>query len=165
MTILLIRHSLAVEREEWRGNDLQRPLTRRGVKRAYRFFDVLSKIYPKIDYIIVSKAQRTKQTGEILKKFYPDCVFEQTGLLYPGAVKADFEEALKDKNGIVAVVGHEPDLSNYLKDIMHSPNLNVKFSKPSVAVLEEGVLKGLFQYKQFKAIYEKSKKIKKTELK
>jgi phosphohistidine phosphatase len=163
MTLLLIRHSLAVEIEEWDGHDLARPLTRRGVKRAYRFFDVVSKIYPHIDYIVTSKAQRAKQTAEILKKFYPHSKFEESGLLYPGATFNDISEVLENKKGVVAVVGHEPDLSNYIKDCMHAPNLKIKLSKPSLAHIEENTLKGLFEYKQFKAIYEKMKKHKKTE--
>ena len=154
MKILFIRHSLAVDRDEFTGHDFDRPLTHRGVKRAFRFFKIIKFIYPKIDYIITSKALRAKQTAEVLKKFYKNARYEESSLLLPGSGINELKKALEGKSGVVAVVGHEPDLSNMIKEIMHAPNLKLKLSKPSLAEVEEGVLKGLFQYKQIKAIYE-----------
>jgi len=150
MKILFVRHSLAIERDEWFDNDLYRPLSEKGIKRAKKFFAVIKKIYPAIDFIITSKAVRAKQTAEILKKFYPNAVFEETSLLYPGADIRNLKEVLENKQGIVAIVGHEPDLSSMIKDIMHAPNLKIKLSKPSLAEIEDDVLKALFSYKHFK---------------
>jgi phosphohistidine phosphatase len=158
MTVLFIRHSLAVDRDEFAGHDFDRPLTRRGVKRAFRFFKVIKKIYPKIDYIITSKALRAKQTAEVMKKFYKNAMFEESNLLLPGSDINDLRKVLEGKKGVVAIVGHEPDLSNFIKEIMHSPNLNIKLSKPSLASLEDDVLKALFQYKHIKAMYENTAK-------
>ncbi len=154
MKILFIRHSLAMERNEFLGHDFDRPLTRRGVKRAFRFFNVIKIIYPKIDYIITSQALRAKQTAEVLKKFYKNANYEESSLLLPGSGINELKKILDGKSGVVAIVGHEPDLSNMIKEIMHAPNLKLKLSKPSLAEVEEGVLKGLFQYKQIKAVYE-----------
>jgi len=39
---------------------------------------------------------------------------------------------------------------------MHAPNLKIKLSKPSLAEVEDGELKGLFEYKHIKAMYEKN---------
>jgi len=39
---------------------------------------------------------------------------------------------------------------------MHAPNLKIKLSKPSLAEVEDGVLKGLFEYKHIKAMYQKN---------
>jgi len=154
MNILFIRHSLAVDRGEFEGHDFDRPLTHRGVKRAFRFFKVIKIIYPKIDYIITSKALRAKQTAQILQKFYKNAIFEESNLLLPGSDINDLRKVLEGKKGVVAIVGHEPDLSNFIKEIMHAPNLKIKLSKPSLAAVEDNVLKALFQYKQIKAIYE-----------
>jgi phosphohistidine phosphatase len=150
MKILFIRHSLAVERDEWIGHDFERPLTDKGVKRAKKFFKHIKRIYPEIDFIVTSKALRAKQTAEALKSFYPETLYEETSLLYPGAGINELRQVLQGKNGIVAIVGHEPDLSNFVKELMYAPNLKLKLRKPSLIEFEDGFLKALFQYKHFK---------------
>jgi len=150
MKLLFIRHSLAMERDEWSGHDFERPLTEKGLKRAKKFFKHIQKIYPEINYIITSKAKRAKQTAEVLKLFYPDSKYEETPLLYPGAGLDELKQIIDDKAGVVAIVGHEPDLSNFVKELMYAPNLKLKLRKPSLIEMEEGVMKALFQYRHFK---------------
>jgi phosphohistidine phosphatase len=152
--ILLIRHSLA---EDYANSDFERRLTPRGVKRAFRFFEVISKIYPDLDYIIASEAVRARQTAEVMKKFYENAKLIVTPKLYQASVE-DFKEVLKDFKGKIAIVGHEPDLSDFARYLLNSPNLHIKLSKPSlVEIDEEDVLKSLIQYKQAKAVYERLK--------
>ena len=150
MKLLFIRHSLAMDREVFVGNDLERPLVEKGIKRAKTFFKHIKKIYPKIDYIITSKAKRAKDTALILKEFYKDAIYEETTLLYPGANINDLRKVLKNKDGIIAVIGHEPDLSEFIKELMFAPNLKIKLKKPSLVELEDKVLKALIQYKHLK---------------
>lgn len=150
MKLLFIRHSLAMDREAFVGNDLERPLVEKGIKRAKTFFKHIKKIYPEIDYIITSKAKRAKDTALILKEYYKDAIYEETTLLYPGANINDLKEVLKNKDGIIAIVGHEPDLSEFIKELMFAPNLKIKLKKPSLAELEDKVLKALIQYKHLK---------------
>jgi phosphohistidine phosphatase len=150
MKLLFIRHSLAVERDEFTGHDFERPLTEKGVKRAKKFFKYISKLYPDIDFILTSKALRARQTADVLKGFYPGAVFEQTALLYPGAGINEFKQVLQNKHGVIAVTGHEPDLSEFVKSLMYAPNLKLKLQKPSLAEVEDGVLKALLQYKHIK---------------
>lgn len=150
MKLLFIRHSLAMDREAFVGNDLERPLVEKGIKRAKTFFKHIKKIYPQIDYIITSKAKRAKDTALILKEYYKDAIYEETTLLYPGANINDLKEVLKNKDGIIAIVGHEPDLSEFIKELMFAPNLKIKLKKPSLVELEDKVLKALIQYKHLK---------------
>lgn len=150
MKLLFIRHSLAMDREAFVGNDLERPLVEKGIKRSKTFFKHIKKIYPQIDYIITSKAKRAKDTALILKEYYKDAIYEETTLLYPGANINDLKEVLKNKDGIIAIVGHEPDLSEFIKELMFAPNLKIKLKKPSLAELEDKVLKALIQYKHLK---------------
>ena len=149
MKLLFIRHSLAVERDEWNGHDFDRPLTEKGKKRAKKFFKNIKKIYPKIDYIISSKALRALDTAKIMNEFY-NTNFEITTKLNPGANINDLKEIINNKEGIIAIVGHEPDLSEMIKALMYAPNLKIKLRKPSLVEVEEGVLKALIQYKQYK---------------
>lgn len=150
MKLLFIRHSLAMDKEVFVGNDLERPLVEKGIKRAKTFFKHIKKIYPEIDYIITSKAKRAKDTALILKEYYKDAIYEETTLLYPGANINDLKEVLKNKDGIIAIVGHEPDLSEFIKELMFAPNLKIKLKKPSLVELEDKVLKALIQYKHLK---------------
>jgi len=150
MKLLFIRHSLAMDKEVFVGNDLERPLVEKGIKRSKTFFKHIKKIYPEIDYIITSKAKRAKDTALILKEYYKDAIYEETTLLYPGANINDLKEVLKNKDGIIAIVGHEPDLSEFIKELMFAPNLKIKLKKPSLVELEDKVLKALIQYKHLK---------------
>jgi phosphohistidine phosphatase len=154
MKILFIRHSLAVERDEWVGHDFDRPLEEKGIKRAKKFFKHIKQIYPHIDFIVTSKAKRALQTAKILKHYYPESVYEESTLLYPGADFNDLKEVLKSKEGVVAIIGHEPDLSEFVKNMMYAPNLKIKLRKPSLVELEDGIMKALIQYKHFKENHE-----------
>lgn len=151
MKLLLIRHSLA---EDIAPSDFERKLTNRGAKRAFRFFKMVKIIYPQIDYIISSDALRAKQTAEILKRFYKNAKFITSPSLYQADIK-DFEEVLSRVKGVVAIVGHEPDLSDFVK--YKCGNVRIKLSKPSLVEIEDDVLKSLIQYKQAKMIYERLK--------
>ena len=151
MKLLFIRHSLAVDREEFEGHDFDRPLTQKGIKRAKRLFRAIKNIY-EIEYIITSTAKRALESAEILKEFYPDAVFIKSSKLLPGANIHDLKEVLDDIQGTVAIVGHEPDLSQMIRDIMHSPNLKIKLAKPSVAEMDDNILKALLSHKHFKGI-------------
>ena len=150
MKYLFIRHSLAVEREKFLGHDFDRPLSERGIKRAKRFFKEIKKIYPGIDFIITSTAKRALKTAEILKDYYPKAKFITTAKLLPGARINEFQEVVLDKKGIIAIVGHQPDLEEIIKDLMYAPNLKIKLSKPSLAEIEEKTLKALISYKHLK---------------
>ncbi len=149
MKVLFIRHSLAVEKEEFLGHDFDRPLVEKGIKRAKKFFKNIKEIY-EIDYIITSPALRALQTAEILKGYFPKAVFIKTNRLLPGASINDFKEIIAEKQGTVAIVGHQPDLENIIKEMMHAPNLKMKLSKPSLAEVEENTLKALISYKHLK---------------
>ncbi len=150
MKYLFIRHSLAVEREEFLGHDFDRPLSEKGVKRAKKFFKEVKKIYPDIDYIITSNAKRALQTAEILKNFYPKSKFIKTAKLLPGAGIKEFKETVANKNGILAIVAHQPDIEEIIKSLMYAPNLKIKLSKPSLVEIEENILKALISYKHLK---------------
>ena len=150
MKYLFIRHSLAVEREEFLGHDFDRPLSEKGIKRAKRFFKEIKKIYPEIDFIITSTAKRALKTAEILKDYYPKAKFIKTTKLLPGAGINEFHEVVLDKKGVIAIVGHQPDLEEIIKDLMYAPNLKIKLSKPSLAEIEEKTLKALISYKHLK---------------
>jgi phosphohistidine phosphatase SixA len=64
MSLLLIRHASAGERDEWVGDDRRRPIDKRGRKQARRLVDLLAP-YP-VERIVSSPADRCVQTVEPL---------------------------------------------------------------------------------------------------
>jgi len=64
MPLLLVRHARAGEREEWEGDDSERPLDERGLGRAEELVELLQP-YP-IERILSSPARRCVETVEPL---------------------------------------------------------------------------------------------------
>jgi len=150
MKLLFIRHSLAIEREEYLGHDFDRPLSEKGIKRAKKFFKEIKKIYPHIDFIITSTAKRALQSAEILDSYYPKAKIVKTSKLLPGAGINEFNEIISEKEGVIAIVGHQPDIEEIIKSLMYAPNLKIRLSKPSLVELEDNILKALLSYKHLK---------------
>ncbi len=137
MRLLFIRHAKAVDREEWSGNDLQRPLSQEGVKKAKEFFSKLPKIYT-IDVIVSSKATRAIQTAEILKEFYPNVKYFETSRLNPGSTVLEIEHLIERFRCYenVAFIGHEPDFSLAISHLSGCDLMHIRVRKASVIALE-----------------------------
>lgn len=66
MTILLVRHALAVPRKEWAGDDARRPLSSRGTRQAGALVEVLRQY--RVDRVYSSPALRCVATVEPLAR-------------------------------------------------------------------------------------------------
>lgn len=157
MRILLIRHSIAMEREGWQDDDLLRPLTEKGEKVAKDFFKKLTKIYPSLDAVITSKAIRAFKTADILLKAYPTAQSETETLLNPGCSFDDFCTLLNKyrEHEIVAFVGHEPDFSTITSRLIGADFISMRLKKPSIVEIElegncAGTLRNLISPKVLK---------------
>lgn len=120
MRLLFIRHAIAMDRAEFEGDDLLRPLTPKGKKRAKKAFQGLRRLYPEIDLIYSSRAVRAKQTAEILARVYGDARIVETERLNPGAEFEHFKQIMSELRGrpeTLALVGHEPDFSEIIGSI------------------------------------------------
>jgi phosphohistidine phosphatase len=116
MKLLLIRHAIAEEREEFAQtgeSDDKRPLTDRGRKKMKRVASGLADIVEKIDLIASSPLTRALETAEILHKRYPETAIATVGALEPVQSYETFLDWLQRLEGVetVAAVGHEPHLS------------------------------------------------------
>ena len=129
MKIFFIRHAKAVSRDEWSEDDLLRPLSKKGVEISENFFEKISLIFD-IDIIISSKATRAIQTAKILSKFYPNAIFQTSTLLNPGCSFNDIKILIDEYSGYenIALVGHEPDISLILNDLLGCERVDVKKS-------------------------------------
>lgn len=157
MRILLIRHSIALERTEWDSDDLLRPLADRGKEVANDFFKKMPKVYRSIDVIISSKATRAIQTADLLGNNYSGSRFEVEELLNPGCTPDAFREILQRYQEVetIAFVGHEPDFSEITANLLGVPTLPMRLRKPSIVDIEwdengQGILRNLISPKVFK---------------
>ncbi len=142
MRILLIRHAKAADRALFFGNDMKRPLVQKGIERSKKLFGALKDTF-KIDLIVSSEAVRAYQTAKILNEFFKEAPLVKEPLLNPGASESDYLKVIKKHSGAntLAMVGHEPDISETVGYFLGCEYLNVKIKKSSITELlyEEGL--------------------------
>ena len=115
MKLLIIRHAIAEDQEEWAktGNsDDARPLTTKGERRMARVARGLHTVVDSIDVLAASPLVRAQQTAAIIAAEYGDQPIETTPVLVPETSLVDFMGWLTERaeQAVVAVVGHEPHL-------------------------------------------------------
>jgi phosphohistidine phosphatase len=114
MKLLIIRHAIAAEREDFSGpNDDLRPLTDEGREKMKRNVAGLRVLLPQIDTLATSPLLRAQQTAEIVAHAYAIDKTAVTDALVPEEPYAKLERWLAKhaEERVVAVVGHEPHLS------------------------------------------------------
>ena len=116
MNLYLIRHAIAVE-EDPSGEDSQRPLTEKGVKKMRQIAKGLRTLGVEFDLILTSPYTRARQTADILgdvfrlkKEILISANLSPMG--DPDLLLAEINE--KYKADSLALVGHEPYLSAFV---------------------------------------------------
>jgi phosphohistidine phosphatase len=112
MKLYFMRHGLAGERSEWKGNDAARPLTDEGIEKMKLIAATLSQMSLGLDAIIASPFVRARQTAEIVAQQLEIKLIEDARLA-PGFNGEQLDAILRDHPGMntIMLVGHEPDLS------------------------------------------------------
>jgi phosphohistidine phosphatase len=140
MRILFVRHAVAVERDEYTGADMDRPLTPGGKKEATTAFDALAKRMKAPDRIVSSEAVRAVETADLLARAFRLKGFHRSPHLNPGATVKNLRSVLKAAgssfDGTMAVVGHEPDLSEIVSVIVAKGQLALKLRKAGCVLVE-----------------------------
>lgn len=121
--IVFIRHAVAVDAEEYAGEDADRPLTRQGIKKATQAFRTLLKHY-RPTRIISSPYARAATTAGLLAEATerlengPPPKIEYTDALLPGAsweLWSGLFQTLDPpctEHDVLCVIGHEPSIGN-----------------------------------------------------
>jgi phosphohistidine phosphatase len=141
MQVILIRHAKAETRDAgtWPDDDL-RPLTAEGQAEQRAAARAMKKMGIKFDFLITSPLLRASQTAEIVATAYrwpePPQVAQELGHGYAvGAVVKLLGKFPPDAS--VALVGHEPDLSNLAGAfISRSGDVNLAVKKSGVVGIE-----------------------------
>ena len=115
MQVLVIRHAIAEDREEFKRtgeSDDLRPLTPKGRQKMKAGARALRRVVPKIDLLAVSPLVRATQTADILREAYRSLEATPVRHLKPdGSVQSLLKWIQKRKGeATVALVGHEPQL-------------------------------------------------------
>ncbi len=139
MKVLFIRHAVAADKAAFHGSDLDRPLTDEGKEDARRMFETLTRLYKGPMTVFSSQALRARATAEIFCRCFhiPEAV--ETALLNPGSEFEEFRKLVstvrKDTEFLV-VVGHEPDFSHILGNIVADDCLRIDVRKASCVEVE-----------------------------
>jgi len=138
MEIILIRHAKAESRDanSWPDDDL-RPLTAEGRAEQRAATRSMKKMGIKFDFLVTSPLLRAKETTDIVAKGYrwaePPQVADELGHGYSvGAVVKLLGKF--PPSATVALVGHEPDLSDLTGALV------TKDGRLSIAVKKSGVV-------------------------
>jgi phosphohistidine phosphatase len=117
MNLYIIRHADAGNRDEWRGDDADRPLSDLGHRQARALGEAFQQRKLTVGAVVSSPLVRTRETAaEFLGGLESDLSAQFSDLLAPAALKP--RKLSKHIAGLgvasVAVVGHDPDLPEYL---------------------------------------------------
>lgn len=114
MDCLLFRHGIAYEREEWEGQDQDRPLTDKGAKRVRGAGKGLLHLHIAPTHILTSPLVRARETAEILQGlFRPRLIVRICEELVSEAAPDKLFSLLNTlpQDSVVLCIGHEPHLS------------------------------------------------------
>lgn len=120
MHLYIMRHGIAVEREEWSGPDEARPLTSEGRRKTKAIVKALRKSHDlSVEAIWTSPLTRANETAEIASEVLRTPVQRCTPL-GEGATLDELGLAVKGSGEIerLLLVGHEPDLGFLLAGLM-----------------------------------------------
>lgn len=138
MHLLIIRHAIAVARGTPGIPDAQRPLTPEGEEKFREAAKGLAGLVDRPDALLTSPWLRAKQTAALAAAAWERVVPKETEALAGGS----FEQlaAVLDRfpeSATVAVVGHEPQVSDLLARLLGSRHADrLTFKKGAAALVE-----------------------------
>jgi len=113
MDCVLLRHGIAVERDEWEGTDGDRPLTERGAKRVAQAAIGLSRLDVRPTHVFSSPLIRAIETANIVHSSLHVCpAMHVVNELLPDASPHRLLSILRKlpPESCVLCIGHEPQL-------------------------------------------------------
>lgn len=113
MDCVLLRHGIAVERDEWEGPDGDRPLTECGAKRVAQAAVGLSRLDMQLTHVFSSPLIRAIETAKIVHRSLRVCsAMHVANELLPDAPPHRLLSILRKlpPESCVLCIGHEPQL-------------------------------------------------------
>jgi phosphohistidine phosphatase len=113
MDCVFVRHGIAVEREEWEGKDVDRPLTEKGKRRVREVAAGLRRLEVRPTVIYASPARRAVETAQLMHGLLArPSLMELRDELLPEASPSEVVSLIQDlpPESCVICIGHEPQL-------------------------------------------------------
>lgn len=144
MNLYLIRHSVP-EKLYPPKRDFDRELTSIGIELITKASEGWKKIIPRFDLILHSPLLRAEQTANIIAEHYniKDKLLKENNIA-PGCTTGTLIDILRvyEESENIALVGHQPDLSNHISNLCGSNNFTVSFTPAMIAkVYFDGMVK------------------------
>lgn len=140
MHLLVIRHAIALEREDFAKTgrpDSDRPLTDTGRRRMRKNSRGLQRIAPHPDLIATSPWLRAAETARIIAETLGVERMETLDLMIPDRHPRDLAAWLNEHSDLatVAVVGHEPHVGELVTWLVGGKGSAFEFKKGGVCLL------------------------------
>lgn len=138
MNLYIIRHADAGNRDAWRGDDADRPLSDLGHRQARALGEAFRQRKLDVGAVVSSPLVRTRETAEGLLEAWPGGPAVQfSDLLAPAALKPRKLSKVLAGLGVAsaAVVGHDPDLPEYLGWLLGADPEAVPLAKAGAALV------------------------------
>lgn len=121
LELYLMRHGLAGEHGSY-ANDAERPLTDEGTQKTKQVAKRLHMLKLRFDLILTSPLVRARQTADLLLAAKLADTLQETSDLAPGGSLTAWLDWLQKwrspQNTVLALVGHEPDLSTWTETLL-----------------------------------------------
>ena len=143
MELIIVRHAIAEEKEEFAKKGLEdqlRPLTLKGRKRMQKVSLRLRDFIKEVDVIVSSPLTRARQTAEILSQIYFETKVLEAPELVPHSPPQAFVKWLRMQARTykkVVIVGHEPHLGTLASYLLSGTTESfIDLKKSGVMVLK-----------------------------
>jgi phosphohistidine phosphatase len=138
MNLYIIRHADAGDREQWRGDDTDRPLSDLGHRQARALGEAFRERKLAVEAVLSSPLVRTRETAaEFLGGLESGLSAQFNDLLAPGALKK--RKLSTQIAGLrvesAALVGHDPDVPEYLAWLLGAESESVPLAKGGAALV------------------------------
>ena len=140
MQLLVIRHAIAMEREEWAKEgrpDSDRPLTDTGRRRMRKNARGLQRISPHPDLIGTSPWLRAADTARVIAETLGVERMETVDAMIPDRPFSELAAWLNEHGDVatIAVVGHEPHVGDLVSWLVGGGGGSVEFKKGGACLL------------------------------
>ena len=142
MQLLVIRHAIAEERDEFAAtgrDDSERPLTAEGRDKLRRGLPGLRRMVPRIDLLASSPFTRARETAELVGEAYGIDDIKTIAALVPDGALQDVQSWLQRRSSakVIAIVGHEPQLGELVTWLMSGLREGrIEMKKAGAALIE-----------------------------
>jgi phosphohistidine phosphatase len=136
VNLYILRHASAGTRRPNPLIDVKRPLDKEGKQQCILVGSYLNALKLQFDLVISSPLKRALQTASLVgTETGYDAKIMVSEALSPGATVAAFDKLLADigPHENVLIVGHNPNLAQFLGAVISSSKMNIRLRKGAIA--------------------------------